>query len=187
MIVILRIKKSQVTRLLALNCEAARDASRGFLRVQSLTMASLILFAATSTLDLSEAAIACGRPQPVTYEPDPRADRLNAFFRAYNCPKPHHVQDYIRAADIYGLDYRLLPAISVRETTCGLAERDNNRWGYHPGRRTFPSIGEGINFLARQLAEHPPYAGKSLRQKLFTYNPRPSYPAEVERLMRQIE
>jgi hypothetical protein len=68
-----------------------------------------------------------------------------------------------------------------------MAEKNNNRWGYHPGRQTFRSIDAGIDFLARQLAENPPYVGKSLNEKLFTYNPRPAYPAEVERMMRQIE
>lgn len=118
---------------------------------------------------------------------DPRADRLAAFFDTYHCPKPHYVQDYLRAADVYGLDYRLLPAISIRETSCGVAEWQNNRWGYHPGHKRFHSIAEGIDFVARQLSETPPYAGKSLHQKLLVYNPRRAYPAEVEKIMRQIE
>jgi len=119
--------------------------------------------------------------------PDIRAERLSGFFKAYHCPTPHYVQDYLQAADRYGLDYRLLPAISVRETTCGLAEANNNRWGYHPGRQSFPSVRAGIEFLARQLAMKPPYRGKSLDKKLWTYNPRPTYPEEVRRIMRQIE
>lgn len=137
-----------------------------------------IFLAIAGTLNVSE---------PLTHQPDRRAENLTAFFETYHCPKPHHVQDYLRAADAYGLDYRLLPAISVRETTCGIAERQNNRWGYHPGRHQFHSVTEGIDFLARQLSENPPYAGKTLREKLYTYNPRRSYPAEVERIMRQIE
>ena len=85
------------------------------------------------------------------------------------------------------MDYRLLPALSIRETHCGLAERHNNYWGYHPGRQSFPSIQAGIDFVAQQLAENPPYRGKSLQEKLFTYNPLPAYPEEVKRIMRQIE
>ena len=118
---------------------------------------------------------------------DPRVKRLGAFFKAHHCPEPHHVADYLRAADQYRLDYRLLPAISVRETSCGWTEKDNNLWGYHPGRQTFESVESGIEFLSRQLAENPPYVGKELNQKLFTYNPRPAYPNEVLRIMRQIE
>lgn len=147
-------------------------------RLASFAAAILALTTATGTLNLAE---------PLPSKPDPRANRLTAFFDSYHCPKPHYVRDYLRAADAYGLDYRLLPAISVRETTCGVAEWENNRWGYHPGRQRFHSIEEGIDFLARQLAENPPYAGKSLHQKLFVYNPRLAYPAEVEKIMRQIE
>jgi hypothetical protein len=97
------------------------------------------------------------------------------------------VDAYIGAADRYGLDYRLLPAISVRETSCGWTEKNNNRWGFHPNTQTFVSVESGIEFLSRHLAEHRPYAGKSLNEKLFTYNPRIAYPAEVEHIMRQIE
>src|SRR3954470_21972096 len=30
---------------------------------------------------------------------DPRAGRLERFFRIYGCPAPHHVAEYLRAAD----------------------------------------------------------------------------------------
>jgi hypothetical protein len=143
----------------------------------SLAAAALTLFA-TTTADATRI------PTPPS---DPRVARLAAFFRAYNCPAPHYVADYIQVADYYRLDYRLLPAISIRETTCGVAEKQHNRWGYHPGRQSFTSVEAGIDYVARQLAENPPYRGKTLREKLFTYNPRPAYPDEVKHIMRQIE
>ena len=119
---------------------------------------------------------------------DPRVARLERFFRSYNCPEPYRIAEYLRAADGYGLDYRLLPAVSIRETTCGVYEKDlNNRWGYHPGRQTFPSIEVGIDYVAKTLAENPAYRGKSLQDKLFTYNPRIKYPVEVQKIMREIE
>ena len=124
------------------------------------------------------------KPAPA---PNMRHLRLEQFFVHYNCPAPRHVTEYLLAADRYGLDYRLLPAISMRETHCGLEETGNNRWGYHPGRQTFLSIEEGIDYVARQLAENPTYKGKTLLDKLFTYNPRQAYPGEVTRIMRQIE
>jgi hypothetical protein len=124
--------------------------------------------------------------------PDPRVARLEKFFRRYHCPAPHHVSEYLHVADGYGLDYRLLPAVSIRETLCGVAEKDradmlNNYWGYHPGRQIFPSVSAGIEYVARQLAQNPLYKGKPLQDKLFTYNPRPAYPEEIRRIMRQIE
>lgn len=113
---------------------------------------------------------------------------LEKFFRYYHCATPYHSFEYLRAADGYGLDYRLLPAVSIRETLCGAtSKQENNLWGYHPGQQSFTSIAEGIEVIAKRLAQHPLYRGKTLQDKLFTYNPRPAYPKEVERIMSQIE
>jgi hypothetical protein len=119
--------------------------------------------------------------------PDPRFVRLQRFFQHYSCPSPQYILAYIRAADRYRLDYRFLPALSIRETQCGLQAKQNNRWGYDSGRRSFPSVAAGIDFMAHQLVENPSYKGKTLRQKLLTYNPRPAYSDEVAWIMRQIE
>ncbi len=147
-------------------------------------LAGLLLCAGAANLNLARPQ---DKPVQAPNQPDRRAERLRVFFRSYHCPEPHHVEAYLRAADRYGLDYRLLPAISVRETTCGWKEKNNNFWGYHPGRQSFASVESGIEFLARQLAINPPYAGKDLVEKLFTYNPRRAYADEVRQIMRQIE
>jgi len=124
----------------------------------------------------------------VVSKPDPRVPRLEKFFEIYHCPAPRHTSEYLRTADRYGLDYRLLPAISIRETLCGVtAKQPNNHWGYHPGRQSFPSIEVGLKVLGQRLAQNPLYKGKTLQAKLFTYNPLPAYPDEIERIMRQIE
>jgi hypothetical protein len=156
------------------------------LGVRSLGVATTCLvLIATSTAD---APVPRVKPIPVlASKPDPRIVRLGKLFRTYNCPEPHHIPEYLSAADGYGLDYRLLPAVSIRETLCGTMEKENNRWGYHQGRQTFPSIEAGIDFMARQLAENPLYKGKTLQEKLYTYNPRPAYPDEVERIMRRAD
>jgi hypothetical protein len=118
---------------------------------------------------------------------DPRIARLERFFGIYHCPTPYLVSEYLRAADDYQLDYRLLPAISIRETQCGATTTENNRWGFRNGEYNFPSLEAGIEFMAQRLAEHVYYKGKSLQQKLFTYNPLPAYPDEVTRIMQRIE
>jgi hypothetical protein len=153
----------------------------------ALAATALLTCASTVAIDHLPAPDVTMGPVPALIELDLRASRLGAFFKAHHCPEPRYVDEYIRAADHYGLDYRLLPAISVRETSCGWTEKNNNRWGYHPRDQSFISVQSGIEFLSRQLAEQRPYAGKGLTQKLFTYNPRPAYPAEVEHLMKQIE
>jgi hypothetical protein len=156
-----------------------------FRGVNALAASAALILCATTTADVPAAA---ARPIPVLRSnPDPRVARLEKFFRRYRCPAPYHVPEYLRAADGYGLDYRLLPAISIRETHCGVQEKDNNRLGYHPGQGGFPSIEAGIDFIGRRIAEHPFYKGKSLQGKLYTYNPRPAYPEEIQWIMRQIK
>lgn len=144
----------------------------------------------TAGLVLSAMATVDPTPLPAAPAPqrvDARVARLERFFRRYHCPEPFYIHRYLRAADGYHLDYRLLPAISIRETRCGVEEWRNNRWGYHPRRQSFDSVEQGIGYISWQLAEGPFYKNKTLEQKLFTYNPLPAYPREVQSIMRQIE
>jgi len=155
------------------------------IRVLGNITAGLVV-SAIATADLPAARFI--QMSSVPSRPDPRIARLENVFKLYHCPAPHQTSEYIRAADDYGLDYRLLPAVSIRETRCGAAERqEHNRWGYHPGRQSFSSVEVGIEVLAHRLSQNPLYRGKTLHDKLFTYNPRAAYPAEVARIMRQIE
>jgi len=119
---------------------------------------------------------------------DPRAVRLSKFFKMYNCPTPTYISEYLRIADQNDLDYRLLPAISIRETQCGLHDKGNNWLGFHPDwSLQFRTPLEGIELVGKRLGQHPFYKGKSLEKKLFTYNPYPKYPGEVMWIMSQIE
>jgi hypothetical protein len=154
------------------------------LLVRSLAAAGLgFALCADTTAD-----VPAPQPIPVSLsKPDARTLVLERFFRLYGCPAPHHVAEYLRAADTYGLDYRLLPAISIRETLCGVSAWQNNWWGYHPGQQNFPSVPVGIDFVTRVLVQGDFYKGKTLDQKLFTYNPKIKYPEEVKGIMRQIE
>src|SRR6476660_8297246 len=93
------------------------------------------------------AAVASDSTLPVLPQGDPRSVRLEAFFKAYDCPAPLHVNEYLRAADSHALDYRLLPAISLVESTCGAFERLNNRWGWDSVQSGFDSVPEGIDYI----------------------------------------
>ena len=110
------------------------------------------------------------------------------FFRQYNCPQPYYINDYLSAADKDHLDYRLLPAISMQESTCGKSYpvATHNLWGWQSARISFLSIPQGIEFVSKQLAEGSFYKDKTLDQKLRAYNPNPAYAGEVERLMGEI-
>jgi len=161
---------------------------RALSRVLALAgpVAGVLLFAsatADATVD-ARPALAETWTQPSV---DPRIAHLEKFFALYNCPTPLYISDYLRISDEYSLDYRLLPAISIRETQCGVHGKGNNWLGFHPDDVTFPTPLSGIEFVGNRVAEHPYYKGKTLRQKLFMYNPYPAYPGEVQRLMRQIQ
>ena len=118
---------------------------------------------------------------------DSRPSKLKAFFESYQCPQPYYVNEYLRAADAYHIDYRLLPALSVRESTCGQHDRQNNHWGWDSARRGFESVPHGIEFVMRRLAKGRSYRNKTLEAKLYAYNPFPQYVEEVKRLMREID
>src|SRR5271165_4807539 len=106
--------------------------------VAALRRGALTLGAATI---LAMGANSSATLPPVPRKPalDPRVARIEAFFGRYRCPAPRHTKEYLRAADGYGLDYRLLPALSIRETHCGRTEKQpHNAWGYH--HQSFPSL-----------------------------------------------
>ena len=118
---------------------------------------------------------------------DERRLKLQAFFESYKCPAPYHVDDYLTEADKNAIDYRLLPAISVRASTCGRHARLNNHWGWDSARSGFSSVKAGIRYLARTLARAPRYRDKTVDGKLKTYNPVTQYAAEVRHLMEEID
>jgi hypothetical protein len=97
------------------------------------------------------------------------------------------VKEYLGAADTYAIDYRLLPAISVLESTCGIYQRQNNRWGWASARKGFASFRAGLEYIAHQLADGPYYKNKTLEEKVHMYNPRPQYAQQLEKLMRKID
>lgn len=118
---------------------------------------------------------------------DQRHARLETFFQSFGCPAPYHVKEYIGAADTYAIDYRLLPAISVLESTCGIYQRQNNRWGWASARKGFASFRAGLEYIAHQLADGHYYKNKTLEEKVHMYNPRPQYARQLESLMRKID
>jgi len=118
---------------------------------------------------------------------DQRHAKLETFFQSFGCPAPYHVKEYLGAADTYAIDYRLLPAISVLESTCGIYQRGNNRWGWASARKGFASFRAGLEYIAHQLAEGRYYKNKTLEEKVRMYNPRPQYARQLDSLMRKID
>jgi|SRR5579871_2456637 len=122
----------------------------------------------------------------VMYPDDPRLQRLVDFFEKRDSPLSHHAVDFLIAADENALDWRLLPSISMVESSGGKDYRNNNVFGWDSCNEGFTSVREGIHFVAGQLANSRRYRNKSLDAKLRTYNPDPDYPNRVKAFMRTL-
>ncbi len=119
----------------------------------------------------------------VTLDHDPRLRRLQEFFARRDCPLQEAAADFLIAADRNALDWRLLPSISIIESSGGKDYKNNNVFGWDSCRESFTSVREGIHFVAGQLANSKLYKDKNLERKLSTYNPLPDYPRRVKAVM----
>lgn len=72
-----------------------------------------------------------------------------------NTPLAPHSELLVEAADKYNLDWRLIPAIAMKETGGGTTAKANsyNAWGFGNGRAGFNSWEEAINIVAKTLKE----------------------------------
>lgn len=123
---------------------------------------------------------------PRDYTSDARLLKINQFFRALNSPAYSLAEDFLVAADRNGLDWRLLPSLSVLESGGGKSYRNNNILGWASCERSFPTVSAGIHHVAFRLAESRLYRGKTLDDLLRLYNPDDEYTERVRELMNQL-
>ena len=121
-----------------------------------------------------------------------RAVAIDRFLRARNMPLAEYSAYMVARADEYGIDWRLLPALSIRESSGGKFSCGNNPFGWASCRIDFESIEEAINVVAWNLGGYNPNTASYYRgdtfDKLHSYNGTviPRYPAEVARIMERI-
>ena len=108
-------------------------------------------------------------------------------------PLAGHGMDFVRAAEKYNLDWRLLPAIGVRESSGGKRLMNNNPFGWGSAEIPFVDFKEAIEVVAMNLGGGNPntaryYKDADTKKKLWYYNGTviPSYPAEVIDIMEMI-
>jgi len=124
-------------------------------------------------------------PQPGP-QTDGRLLKLNKFFANGKCPLRTASADFLEAADRYDLDWRLLPSISVVESSGGKVFKNNNVLGWDSCNHKFKSVRAGIHAVASRLATSALYRDKDLDDVLATYNPDPEYVARVKSVMRRL-
>jgi len=120
------------------------------------------------------------------FKPDPRLPLLQKFFESAGAPAKAFAHVFLSEADLYDLDWRLLPSISFIETTGGKAARNNNLFGWDCGRAAFTSITQGIRTVAYHLGNGYRYKDKDLDEMLWAYNPNPDYSRKVKSVMYRI-
>lgn len=89
---------------------------------------------------------------------DGRSKILEVFFQEYKAPLAEYSEVFIRVADKYNLDYRLLPAISMQESNGGkrIIKDSYNPFGYGiygDTVRRFTSWEEAIERVGKALRE----------------------------------
>jgi hypothetical protein len=144
-----------------------------------LLVAGLLAAPVTASVQQYQAA-------PAINQKDPRLSRLQKFFGDRDCPLRESAKDFIIAADQNQLDWRLLPSISIIESSGGKDYRNNNVLGWASCKERFSSVRAGIHYVAAQLATSRRYKGKDVNGKLQTYNPVPEYSQRVRAVMRSI-
>ena len=119
-----------------------------------------------------------------------KIERIDRYFAERNMPLAGYGAQFAYVAERYDLDWRLLPAISVRESSVGKQMCGQNPFGWASCRTDFESVEEAIGYVALNLAGENPrtapyYKNKTTREKLWSYNGtvNPKYPDEVLAIM----
>ncbi len=121
---------------------------------------------------------------------DIRAERLDAYFVKRDMPLHGYGDELVAAADSCGLDWRLVAAIGVRESSGGKHLMNNNPFGWGSAKIPFKDFSEAITVVTDNLCGKNPntaryYKDTSVDKKLWYYNGsvEPTYPGEVKAIM----
>ncbi len=124
-----------------------------------------------------------------------KAEAINTYFKERSMPLNGTGMTFVLVAEKYGLDWRLLPAIGIRESSGGKAACGYNPFGWGSCKLSnFSSYEQAIEAVGKNLGggNHKTaryYAGNSTKEKLYHYNGTviPAYPDEVIAIMKKIE
>ena len=129
-------------------------------------------------------------PDPQTIILKARAEAIDAYFRERNMPLEGTGMTMVQEAQKNNLDWRLLAAIAVRESTGGKFEckkADFNAFGWGSCKIDFESNEHAIEIVAKNLGGNNPntarhYQNKTTMQILRAYNP----PSVVKKYAQQV-
>lgn len=125
-----------------------------------------------------------------------QAQAIDSYFASINSPLEGYGMKFVKEAEKNDIDWRLLPAIAMRESTGGkqaCKKVPNSVFGYGSCKMSFKSIDHSIEIVSTSLGGNNPktahyYDGKTTTQILRKYNSViPNYPQEVLSIMKKIE
>ena len=119
-----------------------------------------------------------------------KAQKIETYLRVNrgNAPLAKHAEKFVEVANKYGLDYRLLPAISVMESEGGKKLfRPYNAWGW--GSSNFSSFDEGIEAVGKGLSKYYARGQNTVDKIAPTYCPpnATNWARNVNQFMNEIE
>ena len=96
-----------------------------------------------------------------------KVENIRTYFERRNAPLSAYAKELVEAANKYGIDYRLVAAISIIESGGGIHNfRTYNAWGW--GKMNFSSWEEGIDKVSAGLGRY--YSrGLNTPQKIAPY------------------
>ncbi len=111
-----------------------------------------------------------------------KARKVELYYRSQktDMPMADYAYEFVVAAEKYGLDYALMPAIARFETSggrnlCKSEEGANNPFGFGSCKMAFDDFEHAFDHVAYSLSGENPnttiYAGKTNEEKLLVYNP----------------
>lgn len=128
-------------------------------------------------------------------EREEKAAKIDAYYARGSMPLEGYGMKMVLESEKHDIDWRLIPAIAVRESTGGKFACKNNPFGWGSCRIGFKDYNEAIEVVSAHLSGDMPttsryYKGKSIRGILEAYNPPsvvPTYADEVIAIMEKIE
>lgn len=131
-------------------------------------------------------------------EREEKAAKIDKYYADRNMPLAGNGMKMVLEAEKHDIDWRLIPAIGVRESTGGRHACKSvtySPFGFGSCKINFKSWDHAIEIVATNLGGNNPrtakaYGGKTTRGKLEAYNPPsvvPTYADEVFAIMNKIE
>ncbi len=131
-------------------------------------------------------------------EREEKAAKIDTYFKQNGMPLAGYGMKMVTEAEEHDIDWRLIPAIAIRESTGGLHQCKSvtySPFGFGSCHINFKSYDSAIETVATNLGGDNPntakhYEGKTTKAILQTYNPPsvvPTYANEVMALMNKID